>query len=241
MRPAAARGRPARPGARLQKEIRDAEAKDVEAMKKRGLTVVPVSAAQRAAVAEAHREPLPADPRQDRAGRGLRRGDALPRRVPQAAGRGGREVTRGRGGRRSRAPSPRRPRPRLGRAVRRLEHGFLIAALLAAAFLPLADTLGRPFGVHVPGRRRLPAAARALARVPGRPRRDPRAPAPDALDRRAPRRGTGPPGRPRARRRPSRRRPSAILTYAAVGLVLANREEGRDAHGRRAGLGPRAA
>ncbi len=35
-------------GARLQKEIRDAEAKDVEAMKKRGLTVVPVSAAQRA-------------------------------------------------------------------------------------------------------------------------------------------------------------------------------------------------
>jgi len=35
-------------GARLQKEIREAETKDVEAMKKRGLTVVPVSAAQRA-------------------------------------------------------------------------------------------------------------------------------------------------------------------------------------------------
>jgi TRAP-type C4-dicarboxylate transport system substrate-binding protein len=35
-------------GVRLQKEIRDAEARDVEAMKKRGLTVVPVSAAQRA-------------------------------------------------------------------------------------------------------------------------------------------------------------------------------------------------
>ena len=34
-------------GTRLQKEIREAEAKDVEAMKKRGLTVVPVSAAQR--------------------------------------------------------------------------------------------------------------------------------------------------------------------------------------------------
>ena len=33
---------------RLQKEIRDAEDRDVEAMKKRGLTVVPVSAAQRA-------------------------------------------------------------------------------------------------------------------------------------------------------------------------------------------------
>jgi len=35
-------------GARLQKEIRDAEAKDVAAMKKRGLTEVPVSAAQKA-------------------------------------------------------------------------------------------------------------------------------------------------------------------------------------------------
>ena len=35
-------------GARLQKEIREAEARDIEAMKKRGLTVVPVSAAQRA-------------------------------------------------------------------------------------------------------------------------------------------------------------------------------------------------
>jgi TRAP-type transport system periplasmic protein len=35
-------------GTRLRKEIREAEAKDVEAMKKRGLTVVPVSSAQRA-------------------------------------------------------------------------------------------------------------------------------------------------------------------------------------------------
>ena len=35
-------------GARLQKEIRDAEARDVEAMTKRGLVVVPVDAAQRA-------------------------------------------------------------------------------------------------------------------------------------------------------------------------------------------------
>jgi TRAP-type C4-dicarboxylate transport system substrate-binding protein len=35
-------------GARLQKEIRESETKDVDAMKKRGLTVVPVSAAQRA-------------------------------------------------------------------------------------------------------------------------------------------------------------------------------------------------
>ena len=35
-------------GARLRKEIREAEAKDLEAMKKRGLTVVPVTEAQRA-------------------------------------------------------------------------------------------------------------------------------------------------------------------------------------------------
>jgi TRAP-type C4-dicarboxylate transport system substrate-binding protein len=35
-------------GARLRKEIRDAEARDVEAMTKRGLVVVPVGAAQRA-------------------------------------------------------------------------------------------------------------------------------------------------------------------------------------------------
>jgi TRAP-type transport system periplasmic protein len=35
-------------GARLQKDVRDSEARDVEAMKKRGLTVVPVSAAQKA-------------------------------------------------------------------------------------------------------------------------------------------------------------------------------------------------
>ena len=35
-------------GARLQQEIRDAESKDIEAMRKRGLSVVPVTAAQRA-------------------------------------------------------------------------------------------------------------------------------------------------------------------------------------------------
>jgi TRAP-type C4-dicarboxylate transport system substrate-binding protein len=35
-------------GARLRNEIREAEAKDVAAMEKRGLTVVPVSEAQRA-------------------------------------------------------------------------------------------------------------------------------------------------------------------------------------------------
>ena len=34
-------------GARLQKDIRDSEARDIEAMKKRGLTVVPVTPAQK--------------------------------------------------------------------------------------------------------------------------------------------------------------------------------------------------
>jgi len=37
-------------------------------------------------------------------------------------------------------------------AARRLEAGLLVAALLAAAFLPLSDTLGRALGGHyVPG------------------------------------------------------------------------------------------
>jgi TRAP-type C4-dicarboxylate transport system substrate-binding protein len=35
-------------GARLQKDVRDSEARDIEAMRKRGLTVVPVTAAQKA-------------------------------------------------------------------------------------------------------------------------------------------------------------------------------------------------
>jgi tripartite ATP-independent transporter DctM subunit len=38
----------------------------------------------------------------------------------------------------------------LRRGVRGVEHAFLIAALLAAALLPLADTVGRPFGFSVP-------------------------------------------------------------------------------------------
>jgi tripartite ATP-independent transporter DctM subunit len=45
------------------------------------------------------------------------------------------------------SPSPASPPLR---AARHLEHGFLVFALLAAALLPLADTLGRPFGLFVP-------------------------------------------------------------------------------------------
>jgi C4-dicarboxylate transporter DctM subunit len=46
-------------------------------------------------------------------------------------------------------PSRALPGP-LGRGLRHLEHGLLIAALLGAAALPLTDTLGRPFGFAVP-------------------------------------------------------------------------------------------
>ena len=93
------------------------------------------------------------------------------------------------------------PSSAVGRAVRQLEHGFLIVALLAAAFLPLADTLGRPFGLHVPaGADYLQQVVLWLAFLGGL-RRDPRAAPPVALDRRALRRGPGPHGGPRARRR----------------------------------------
>ncbi len=50
-------------GARLRKEISEAEAKDVEAMKKRGLTVVPVTEAQTAEWQRADRDALPRDQR----------------------------------------------------------------------------------------------------------------------------------------------------------------------------------
>ena len=40
----------------------------------------------------------------------------------------------------------------VGRGLRHLEHALLIGALLGAAFLPLADTLGRPFGFAVPAK-----------------------------------------------------------------------------------------
>jgi tripartite ATP-independent transporter DctM subunit len=113
-----------------------------------------------------------------------------------------------------------------GRAVRRLEHGFLIFALLAAAFLPLADTLGRPFGVHVPaGAAYLQQVVLWLAFLGGlvatRERRHLSLSTAELFGE----------GRVRQAGRVLAGAVSAatvgILTYAAVGLVLANREEGR--------------
>ena len=50
------------------------------------------------------------------------------------------------------------PDSALARLLRGLEHALLIGTLLAAALLPLADTLGRPFGGPRPRRRRLAAS-----------------------------------------------------------------------------------
>jgi tripartite ATP-independent transporter DctM subunit len=113
-----------------------------------------------------------------------------------------------------------------GRAVRRLEHGLLVFALLAAAVLPLADTVGRPFGVHVPaGADYLQQVVLWLAFLGGlvatREHRHLSLSTAELF-------GEG------AVRRFGRVLAAAvsaatvgILTYAAVGLVLANREEGR--------------
>jgi TRAP-type C4-dicarboxylate transport system permease small subunit len=114
-----------------------------------------------------------------------------------------------------------------GRAVRSLEHGLLIAALAAAAALPLVDTLGRPFGVHIPAgadylkqvvlwlaflgglvatreRRHLSLSTAELFAETGRVRRFGRVVAAAVAA-----------------------ATCGILAYASVGLVLANREEGR--------------
>ena len=118
------------------------------------------------------------------------------------------------------------PGSRVGRAVRRLEHGFLILALLAAAFLPLVDTLGRPFGVHVPaGADYLQQVVLWLAFLGGlvatRERRHLSLSTAELFGE----------GRVRRFGRVLAAAVSAatvgILTYAAIGLVLANREEGR--------------
>ena len=118
------------------------------------------------------------------------------------------------------------PSSAVGRAVRRLEHGFLIFALLAAAFLPLADTLGRPFGVYVPaGADYLQQVVLWLAFLGGlvatRERRHLSLSTAELFGE----------GRVRGAGRVLAGAVSAatvgILAYAAVGLVLANREEGR--------------
>jgi C4-dicarboxylate transporter DctM subunit len=118
------------------------------------------------------------------------------------------------------------PSSAVGRAVRRLEHGFLVVALLAAAFLPLADTLGRPFGVHVPaGADYLQQVVLWLAFLGGlvatREQRHLSLSTAELFGE----------GKVRRAGRVLAGAVSAatvsVLTYAAVGLVIANRQEGR--------------
>ncbi len=105
----------------------------MEAMRKRGLNLVPVDARAQGEWQKLVDSILTEGARQHRAGRRPRRGPALPRRVPQGA--------------------PGRTRPLKPTAfLARLEHGTLIAVLALAALIPLIDFLGRPLGnLHVPG------------------------------------------------------------------------------------------
>ncbi len=114
-----------------------------------------------------------------------------------------------------------------GRLVRRLEHGLLIAALLAAAALPLADTLARPLGLHVPaGADYLQQLVLWLAFLGGlvatRERRHLSLSTAELFAEGSPVRRAG-----RVLAAAVSAATVAILAYAAVGLVLANREEGR--------------
>jgi tripartite ATP-independent transporter DctM subunit len=118
------------------------------------------------------------------------------------------------------------PASRTGRAIRYLEHGFLVFALLAAAGLPLADTVGRPFGIHVPaGADYLQQVVLWLAFLGGlvatREHRHLALSTAELFGE----------GRVRRAGRLLAGAVSAatvgVLTWAAVGLVLVNREEGR--------------
>jgi len=115
----------------------------------------------------------------------------------------------------------------VGRAVRHLEHGLLIGALVLAALLPLADTIGRPFAVHVPaGADYLHQLVLWLAFLGGlvatRERRHLTLSTADLFAEGTVVRRYG-----RVLAAAVSAATAAILTYAAVGLVLANREEGR--------------
>jgi tripartite ATP-independent transporter DctM subunit len=126
------------------------------------------------------------------------------------------------------APSRILPGP-LGRGLRFLENALLIGALLGAAFLPLADTVGRPFGFAVPaGAEYLKQLVLWLAFLGGlvatRERRHLSLSTAELF--------------PDGARRVGRVLAAAvaaatvgILTYASVVLVLANRQEGRELMG----------
>ncbi|HUL79593.1 MAG TPA: TRAP transporter large permease subunit [Vicinamibacteria bacterium] len=119
------------------------------------------------------------------------------------------------------------PASAIGRAARGLEHGLLLAALIAAAALPLADTIGRPFGLHVPaGADYLHQLVLWLAFLGGlvatRERRHLTLSTAELLGETSVVRRAG-----RVLAAAVSAATVAILTYAAAGLVLANREEGR--------------
>ncbi|HSD29910.1 MAG TPA: TRAP transporter large permease subunit [Vicinamibacteria bacterium] len=117
------------------------------------------------------------------------------------------------------------PSSRVGRVVRHLEHGFLIVALVAAALLPLIDTLGRPFGIFVPaGADYLQQLVLWLAFLGGlvatREHRHLSLSTAELFGGAVRRFG-------RVLTAAVSAATVAILAYAAVGLVLANREDGR--------------
>src|SRR6185369_14973325 len=127
--PASGAGRRAPPAGGDPQERRPRRGGDAEARAERG---VGGRAGPGALAADRGGHVLP-HPRRHRARRRLRRGDAAPRRVPQA---------------RRRSPLIQR----LGAAFRRSEDVVLLAALAAITILPLADALGRPLGgLHIPG------------------------------------------------------------------------------------------
>ena len=119
------------------------------------------------------------------------------------------------------------PATTLARSVRWLEHALLIGALLAAAFLPLADTLGRPFGLHVPaGADYLQQVVLWLAFLGGlvatRERRHLTLSTAELFGETTRVRRFG-----RVLAASVSAATVAVLSYAGFGLVLANREEGR--------------
>jgi C4-dicarboxylate transporter DctM subunit len=128
------------------------------------------------------------------------------------------------------ARGPRRVLPGLvGGGLRRVEHGLLIGALLGTALLPLADTLGRPFGFAVPaGADYLKQLVLWLAFLGGlvatRERRHLSLSTVELFPDRIRRFG-------RLLAAAVATATVAILTYASVVLVLANREEGRELMG----------
>ncbi len=118
------------------------------------------------------------------------------------------------------------PASPVGRLVRHLEHGFLVVALVVAALLPLVDTLGRPFGLFVPaGADYLRQLVLWLAFLGGlvatREQRHLSLSTAELFGHGAVRRF----GRVLAAAVSAAT--VGILTYAGIGLVLANREEGK--------------